>query len=156
MKELLYGVSYYDEYMPESRIEKDIALMTACDINTVRVGESTWSVWEPEDGKFDFSRLDKMLDAFHQAGIKVIVGTPTYAIPQWMAKKHPEIMVTRFSGQVPYGGRQNMDITNPDYLRYAERIIRNMIGHIAGHPAVIGFQLDNETKSYQTASSYAN
>jgi beta-galactosidase len=152
---IMYGVAYYDVYMPEDRLEQDIELMKECGINTVRIGESTWSQWEPADGVFDFSDLDRMLDAFHDAGIQVIVGTPTYAIPQWMAKKHPEMMVTHFSGQVPYGGRQNMDITNPDYLRYAGRIIRNLIGHCAGHPAVIGFQLDNETKSYQTASTYA-
>lgn len=152
---LMYGVAYYDVYMPESRIDKDIALMEACGINTVRIAESTWSTWEPEDGVFDFSRLDRMLNAFHEAGIDVIVGTPTYAVPQWLVRKYPEIMVTRFDGQVQYGSRQNMDITNPDYLRHAERIIRKLMEQCADHPAVIGYQLDNETKSYQTASTYA-
>lgn len=154
-KQLLYGVAYYDVYMPQSRIAEDIKLMKACGINTVRIAESTWSVWEPEDGQFDFSRLDKMLDAFHKAGIHVIVGTPTYAVPQWLVRKYPDIMVTRFDGQVAYGSRQNMDITNPNYLRHAERLIRTMMEHINDHPAIIGYQLDNETKSYHTASKYA-
>ncbi len=152
---IMYGVAYYDVYMPESRVEEDIKLMKECGINTVRIAESTWSTWEPEDGVFDFSRLDKMLDAFHKAGIKVIVGTPTYAVPQWLVRKYPEIMVTTFNGQRKYGSRQNMDITNPNYLRHAERIIRKLISHVCDHPAVIGYQLDNETKSYHTASRYA-
>ena len=152
---ILYGVAYYDSYMPESRIEEDIKLMKECGINTVRLAESTWSTWEPEDGVFDFSRLDKMLDAFYEADIGVIVGTPTYAVPQWLVRKHPEIMVTRFDGQAQYGSRQNMDITNPDYLRHSERIIRKIVERSANHPGVIGFQLDNETKSYHTASKFA-
>lgn len=152
---LMYGVAYYDVYMPQSRVEKDIKLMKECGINTVRIAESTWSTWEPEDGVFDFSRLDKMLDAFHKAGIEVIVGTPTYAVPQWLVRKYPEIMVTTFNGQRKYGSRQNMDITNPNYLRHAERIIRKLISHCSDHPAVVGYQLDNETKSYHTASRYA-
>lgn len=152
---ILYGVAYYDAYMPQSRIAEDIELMKECGINTVRIAESTWSVWEPRDGVFDFTRMDNMLDAFHEAGIKVIVGTPTYAIPQWLARKYPDILVTKFKGQEDYGSRQNMDIVNPDYRRHAERIIRKMISHVADHPAVIGYQLDNETKSYETASEYA-
>jgi len=73
---IMYGVAYYDVYMPEDRLEQDIELMKECGINTVRIGESTWSQWEPADGVFDFSDLDRMLDAFHDAGIQVIVGTP--------------------------------------------------------------------------------
>lgn len=30
MSHLFYGVAYYDEYMPEDRLAKDIALMRLC------------------------------------------------------------------------------------------------------------------------------
>ncbi len=73
----------------------------------------------------------------HDHGIKVIVGTPTYAIPPWMAEMHPEVMVKTFDGQAKFGGRQNMDITNKDYLFYCERIIRKLMEHVREHPAVI-------------------
>jgi len=152
MNEILYGVSYYYEYMPYERLEKDVQMMKDCGINVVRIGESTWSTDEPQEGIFDFSKLDKVLDAMYKDGIKVIVGTPTYAVPQWMAKKYPDIMVTTMLEKQTYGGRQNFDITNPTYLFFAERIVRKMISHIKDHPAVIGYQVDNETKSYQTAS----
>ncbi|WP_143462146.1 beta-galactosidase [Levilactobacillus enshiensis] len=152
MKNILYGTAYYYEYLPVDRLDKDIEMMTAANINVVRIGESTWGTYEKQDGVFDFSPLDKVLDAMHDAGIKVIVGTPTYAIPTWLAKKYPEVMVQRNGQRQPYGARQIFDISNPTFLRYSERIIRRMMAHVANHPAVIGFQVDNETKHYGTSS----
>ncbi|RMW42370.1 beta-galactosidase [Lactiplantibacillus pentosus] len=152
MKNILYGTAYYYEYLPVDRLAKDIEMMTAANINVVRIGESTWSTYEPQDGVFDFSSLDKVLDAMHDAGIQVVVGTPTYAIPTWLAKTYPEVMVQVDGRRKPYGARQIFDITNPIFLRYAERIVRKMVQHVAQHPAVIGFQVDNETKHYGTSS----
>ena len=82
----------------------------------------------------------------------MIIGTPTYAIPCWLAKKVPDILAETHSGPGLYGHRQNMDITNPDYLFHAERIIRKLMEECANHPKVIGFQLDNETKSYDNTN----
>ncbi|MDP4097154.1 beta-galactosidase [Paenibacillus sp. P96] len=151
MKKLLYGVAYYDEYMPYNRLEQDIRMMKEAGINVVRIAESTWSTHEPQDGVFDFTSVDRVLDAMQAAGIHVIVGTPTYAVPTWMVKQHPDILATTENGPGKYGARQNMDITHPAYLFYAERIIRKLIGRVCKHPAVIGYQTDNETKHYHTA-----
>ncbi|MCC8409458.1 beta-galactosidase [Mucilaginibacter sp. UR6-1] len=148
---LLYGVAYYDEYMPAERLDKDVAMMKAAGINVVRIAESTWSTLEPREGEFNFTHIDRVLQAMNHAGIKVIIGTPTYAIPAWLAAKHPDVLVTTSRGQVGYGTRQNMDITNEHYLKAAERIIRKLLEHVKDHPAVIGYQLDNETKAYGTA-----
>lgn len=151
MEKLLYGVAYYDEYMPYDRLDDDIRMMKEAGINVVRIAESTWSTHEPQNGTFDFSSVDRVLDAMHEAGIQVIVGTPTYAIPAWMAKEHPDVLAVTARGPGQYGARQIMDITSPMYLFYAERIIRKLIGHVKDHPAVIGYQTDNETKHYDTA-----
>src|SRR5699024_8048561 len=80
-----------------------------------------------------------------------IIGTPTYAVPTWMVKAYPEVLATTKQGQGIYGARQIMDITNPVYLFYAERVIRKLMEHTAHRSCVIGFQLDNETKYYGTA-----
>ena len=127
MDQLLYGAAYYEEYMPYERLDKDISMMKKAGINVIRIAESTWSTEEPEDGVFDFSHVTRVLDACEREGIHVIVGTPTYAIPAWMAKAYPEIMVTDRSGRRPYGARQIMDITHPAYRFYAERIIRRLM-----------------------------
>ena len=153
MQKLLYGVAYYDEYMPYDRLDDDIRMMQAAGINVVRIAESTWSTHEPQNGVFDFRSVDRVLDAMHQAGISVIVGTPTYAVPTWMVRQHPDILAVTPKGPGRYGARQIMDITNPSYLFYAERIIRRLIARVNDHPAVIGYQTDNETKHYHTSGS---
>lgn len=150
---LLYGAAYYDEYMPCGRLEQDIELMKKADMNVVRIAESTWSTYEPQNGVFDFSHVDRVLDAMEQAGIAVIVGTPTYAIPTWLVKEHPDILATTKNGKEIYGPRQNMDITHPAYRFYVERIVRKLAERTAGRKCVIGYQLDNETKYYGTAGT---
>ncbi len=144
--QILYGVAYYHEYMPEERLETDVAMMKEAGITVVRVGESTWSLFEPSEGKFDFAWMDRIIDKFHEAGINVILGTPTYSIPAWLWHKHPEVLIEKRNGEKAYYGiRQNMDISNPTYLFYSERIIRKMMEHYAQHQGIIGYQVDNET-----------
>lgn len=152
MDKLLYGVAYYDEYMPEERLQEDIRMMKDAGINVVRIAESTWSTQEPQEGVFDFYSVNRVLDAMEEAGINVIIGTPTYAIPTWLAKAYPEVMVTDESGKRPYGARQIMDITHPTYLFHAERIIRKLMQQVNNRKCVIGYQIDNETKHFGTSS----
>ena len=151
MKNLLFGVAYYDEYMPYDRLEQDVEMMKKAGINTVRIAESTWSTCEPQDGVFDFSHVVRVMDAMENAGINVIIGTPTYAVPTWMVKAHPDVLATTKKGRGIYGARQIMDITNPVYLFYAERVIRELMKVTAHRKCVMGFQIDNETKYYGTA-----
>ena len=151
MEKLLYGVAYYDEYMPYDRLEKDVEMMKKAGINTVRIAESTWSTCEPQEGVFDFSHVERVMDAMEKAEISVIIGTPTYAIPTWMVKSYPDVLATTVNGKGIYGARQIMDITHPVYRYYAERVIRELMKHTAHRKCVIGFQIDNETKYYGTA-----
>ena len=150
---ILYGAAYYNEYMPADlqpgRLEKDVALMKAAGISVVRMGESTWSLWEPSDGRFEYAWMDRVVDAMGKAGIKVIMGAPTYSIPTWMARAHPEILARPLGGaSVGYGMRQNMDFDHPKFRFYAERVIANLVSHYKDNPAVIGWQIDNETGGY--------
>lgn len=163
---ILYGAAYYNEYMPADlqpgRLDKDVALMQEAGITVVRMGESTWSLWEPVDGRFEYAWMDRVVDAMGRAGIKVIMGTPTYSIPTWMAKEHPEIFARQLGGitmgpggmaiGTTYGMRQNMDYDNPDFRHYAERLITNLVSHYKNNPAVIGWQIDNETGAYGAAN----
>ena len=145
---VLYGAAYYHEYMPYERLDEDIRLMKRAGLTVVRVGESAWGVFEPQEGNFEFEWMDRILDKMHAAGIKVILGTPTYSIPAWLAYKHPEVLAEHAKGNKAYYGiRQNMDFTNPTYQFYCERIIRKMLERYAQHPAVIGYQVDNETEA---------
>jgi len=145
---ILYGAAYYPEYMPYDRLDQDVRLMQEAGLNVVRVGESSWGLWEPEDGHFEFAWMDRVVNRMQKAGIKVIMGTPTYSIPPWLYKEHPEITIKRADGTLaPYGMRQNTDLLNPTYRFYGERVIRKIVEHYRNNPAVIGYQIDNETGS---------
>src|SRR5262249_45151464 len=98
---VLYGVAYYPEYMPHHRLHQGVELMQTAGITVVQSGESTWSSWEPRDGDFQFAWMQRVLDRLHQAGIKVILGTPTYSIPTWLYKARPEILLTRNGTAAP-------------------------------------------------------
>lgn len=148
--QIYFGAAYYDEYMPVSRVDEDMRLMKEAGMNVIRIAESTWSTWEPRDGEFDFTSLHRMLRGAKKYGLAVIVGTPTYAIPPWMARKYPDILADTHSGPNRYGPRQNMDITHPGYRFHCERIIRKLMEQVQEYDHVIGFQLDNETKPYDT------
>ena len=150
-EKLYFGAAYYSEYLPYDRVEKDMEMMEKAGMNVIRIAESTWSTLEPQEGVYDFTHIDRMLNAATCHHISVIVGTPTYAVPTWLVKKYPDILAITQNGRERYGHRQNMDITNPDYLSHAERVIRVLMEHVKDVPHVIGYQLDNETKSYGTA-----
>ena len=154
-EQLLFGTAYYYEYLPCDRMEEDFRMMKKAGFNMIRIAESTWSTWEPSDGVFDFTTLHKVLQAADHYGLSVIVGTPTYAIPPWLAKKHPDILSDTHGGMCRYGSRQNFDITHPGYRFHAERIIRKLMEQVQSYSCVIGFQLDNETKPYDTCSPRA-
>src|SRR5262249_3902188 len=154
-------------------LDKDVELMHKAGITVVRVGESTWSSWEPRDGEFQFAWIERVLDRLQTAGIQVILGTPTYSIPTWLYKQHPEIVVTHNETAAPltdpyqptyppfqtpgyYGPRQNYDFLNPYFRQHAERVIREIVRHFKDHPAVIGYQVDNETFPTGVPTFYTN
>ena len=96
---LLFGTAYYPEYIPYERTDQDIAMRKAAGMNTVRIAESTWSTLEPAEGVFDFSYIDRVLEKTEKAGMLVIVGTPTNAVPAWLVRKDPDIMAETSEGR---------------------------------------------------------
>ncbi|TCN38302.1 beta-galactosidase [Kribbella orskensis] len=145
---VLLGTAYYPEYLPRAlagRIDTDLDLMAAAGMTAIRVGESVWSTWEPRDGVFDLDWLRPVLDGAAERGVGVLLGTPTYAVPPWLQRAHPEIAAERRTGErVPWGVRQEVDYQQPAFLFHAERVIRRIVEHHRDHPAVIGYQVDNE------------
>jgi beta-galactosidase len=142
---VLFGAAYYHEYQPSPRLDTDLDLMAEARFSVIRVGESVWTTWEPEEGRFDLDWLQPVLDGAHERGIRVILGTPTYAAPPWLARRYPEIAAESATGtRVPWGGRQEIDYTHAAFLFHAERVIRKIVARYADHPALIGYQVDNE------------
>ncbi|MFF8937958.1 beta-galactosidase [Streptomyces paradoxus] len=146
---VLFGAAYYHEYQPydrpADRLKADLDLMAEAHVSVIRVGESVWSTWEPSNGSFELDWLQPVLDGAHERGISVVLGTPTYAVPPWLARQYPEITGERRTGErIGWGARQEVDFTHPAFRFHAERIIRAIAARYAGHPALIGWQVDNE------------
>ena len=142
---MLFGAAYYTEYQPYERLAQDLDLMAEAGFSVIRVGESVWSTWEPREGHFVLDWLQPVLDAAQERGIKAIIGTPTYAVPPWLRRKYPETAARSGTGQpIPYGMRQDADYSHPAFRHLAERLVRKIVGRYADHPAVIGWQVDNE------------
>lgn len=146
-----FGAAYYYEYAgpgedpkPET-LERDLDLMKAAGFSAIRVGESVWSTWEPDEGRFDLDWLEPVLDGTLVRGIEVVLGTPTYAVPMWLARRYPEVAGELRTGKpMGWGARQEADFTHPAFRLYAERILTRIVERYRDHPAVVGYQVDNE------------
>lgn len=139
------GAAYYPEDWEESEIKSDIAKMQKTGISVVRIGEFAWRKMEPQPGKFEFAWLHNIVDRLGQAGIAVVLGTPTAAPPIWLSRLHPDALIEYENGRrAQHGCRRHCCSNHPEYIRYSERIVRKMVEKFGEHPAVIGWQIDNE------------
>ena len=140
-----FGVDYYPEHWPEKRWPLDAALMAEAGFNVVRMAEFAWSKIEPREEEVDFSWLDRAIDGLSRRGLQVVLGTPTAGPPAWLMIKDPEMFRVREDGQrLGYGNRREYCPNHPVYREYTTRIVERMAVHYTGHPAVIGWQVDNE------------
>ena len=58
----------------------------------------SWAALQPSEDTYNFEKLDKIMDLVEANGLKVFLATSTAAHPAWMAKRHPDILRTEFSG----------------------------------------------------------
>jgi beta-galactosidase GanA len=144
-RQLYYGASYYPEAWNLKGIGADIARMKELHMNVMRMGEFSWAWMEPREGVYDFAWLKKIMDTLHQNGIDVILGTPTATPPAWMASKYPEIFQVDEDGyRMEHGARRNTSYASEKYRIFSRRICENMADALGAHPALIGWQTDNE------------
>ena len=162
---MYFGVDYYPEHWvhpyagtpeaPESRWAVDIQLMIEAGVNVVRMGEFAWGLFEPEEGKFNFDWMQRAMDQFHAAGIKVVLGTPTAAPPIWLLKAHPEILPVDEHGLAQHEGTRRAYCMNSGvYWDYTQKIIRALAGALGNHPALIAWQIDNGLGGHHTETSF--
>lgn len=139
------GAAYYPEDWPIDQQEPDIASMKACGTNVVRIAEFAWSSMEPAEGQYTFDWLHVIIDKLKNAGIAVVLGTPTCTPPLWITGKHPDIFTIMSNGsQMQHGARRHACPNNEIYRRYCGEIVKKMALEFGHDPNVIGWQIDNE------------
>ncbi len=153
-----FGVDYYPEQWDETRWEIDASLMREAGFNTVRLAEFAWAKLEPECGVFDFAWLDRAITVLADHGLEIVLGTPTASPPAWLYAANSEIFRVLPDGRrLTYGHRRGYSPSHPEYLEHTRRIVMAMAQHYANHPAVIGWQIDNEfgDRDYSPAAQTA-
>lgn len=139
------GVDYYPEQWDAALLEQDLDTIAELGCNVIRIGEFAWHLMEKEEGKYDFSFFDRVIERAGARGLSVIFGTPTATIPAWLAKKEPSVLSEFENGQKrSFGGRHVYCFHSPVMYRYSEKIIRALAEHYKEEPAIVAWQIDNE------------
>ena len=139
------GVCYYPEHWPQELWEDDFRRMKECGISIVRMAEFAWNLLEPKEGRFNIAWFDQAMDLAHRYGLRVILGTPTATPPAWLTHKYPEVLNADKAGHpVHHGMRRHYNYNSQKYRELCARIVQRMAEHYATHPALAGWQIDNE------------
>jgi beta-galactosidase len=151
----MLGVCYYPEHWPEAWWTEDARRMRDLGIAYVRVGEFAWSRYEPSGGQFQWDWFDKAMNTLGQAGLKVVLGTPTAAPPKWLMDEHPEIAPIDDQGRPRgFGSRRHYTFSSQAYWRESARIVEALSRRYGDHPALVGWQTDNEFVCHDTVRSW--
>jgi beta-galactosidase len=153
---LALGVCYYPEHWPRDRWEPYARLMRELGLTYVRIAEFAWSRIEPREGGFDWGWLDNAIATLAAEGLQVVLCTPTAAPPAWLVRKHPDILPWDAEGRRrDHGSRRHYDASSPIYRAHSRRITRAVAERYGQHPAVVGWQTDNELSEHQSYSPVA-
>jgi beta-galactosidase len=153
------GVCYYPEHWPEALWENDLDRMLELGIEVIRIAEFAWNKFEPREGVFTFEFFDRFLELALRKGMKVIFCTPTATPPAWLTHKYPQVLNARVDGILyQHGLRRHYTYNSPVYQEFSARIVEQLATHYCSHPAIIGWQIDNEfnceTNVFYSASDH--
>ena len=150
------GVCYYPEHWPEAWWPEDAREMVQLGIRQVRIGEFCWSRVEPAPGKFDWGWLDRAVQVLADAGLQIVMCTPTATPPKWMVDLDPDMLAVGADGRPRrFGSRRHYDFSSNRYLAQAERITRAFAERYGTHPAVVAWQTDNEFGCHDSVVSHS-
>lgn len=139
------GVDYYPEHWDKDMIDADLDNIIELGSNVIRIGEFAWHMMESEEGNYDFSYFDKVIEKAKEKNLKVIFGTPTATMPAWLAKKYPDVLSEFEDGtKRVFGGRRQYCFNSENYIAYSEKIIRKLANHYKNEKEIVAWQIDNE------------
>ena len=131
--------------------------MVEAGLSRVRIGEFAWSRIEPEPGRFDWGWLDTAIETLHQAGLGIILGTPTATPPKWLCDQIPDMFAVDSDGKPRgFGSRRHYCFSHAGYRAEAARITRVVAERYGDHPAIVMWQTDNEYGCHSTVHSFSD
>lgn len=151
----MLGVCYYPEHWGMQKVSEDLRKMRELGIRFVRVGEFSWSRLEPHPGNFSWEWLDAFFDEAHHTGLRVVLGTPTATPPKWLIDRYPDILPVDREGRTRrFGSRRHYCFSSPSYRQETCRIVEIIAQRYGQHPALAGWQTDNEYGCHNTVRCF--
>ncbi|MCA0453232.1 MAG: beta-galactosidase [Chloroflexi bacterium] len=150
-QKLWHGADYtYEQWLDSPDIlADDLRLMKEAHCNVMSVGMFGWVLLEPEEGQYNFSWLDRLMDELAVHDIAAMLGTPSASPPVWLSKKYPETRRVNAQGQrQPHKVRQNFCYTSPIYREKVHNINRMLAERYQNHPALLLWHVSNEYGGY--------
>ncbi|MFN8675049.1 MAG: beta-galactosidase [Thermomicrobiales bacterium] len=151
------GVCFYPEHWPQEMWAGYARQMRELGLRYVRIAEFAWSKIEPRPGEFEWEWLDAAIETLAEEGLLVILCTPTPTPPAWLTHAHPEILAVAQDGRVmQHGSRRHYDPASAVYREHSRRITTEIARRYGEHPAVVGWQTDNELADHDTGRAWGN
>jgi beta-galactosidase len=150
----LIGTAYYPDYYPEAEWAADLDRMLAAGVGSVRILEFAWSWYEPAPGAFAWDGLDRFLELCHARRLAVCLSTPTATPPAWFWERHPDARLIDADGRRCRAHRHMTCWNHPVARAEALRTIGELAARYGNHPAVWGWQIDNEPNYAEDYNGY--
>lgn len=152
---LQLGTCDYPEHVEQDNWEQHARQQKSLGFTYVRLAEFAWTLLEPQDGVWQWDWLDDAIAVYQQQDLQIVLGTPTATPPAWLIARHPEILPMDEQGlRKNFGSRRHYDYASEIYQHYTHRIVSKMAERYGNHPAVVGWQIDNEHGHEGTAQSF--
>jgi beta-galactosidase len=143
----LHGGDYNPEQWRQMKEiwQEDMRLAKLAQCNAMSIGIFSWVALEPEEGRYDFTWLDEIMDLLAANGLVAVLATPSGARPAWMSAKYPEVLrVNEDRQRILHGARHNHCYTSPIYREKVRQINTLLAERYKNHPALAVWHLSNE------------
>lgn len=151
------GVCYYPEHWPESEWADHAKEMIEMGLSYVRIGEFAWSRLEPNPGQYEFEWLTRAINVLAEAGLQIVLGTPTATPPKWLIDTMPDMVAIDPQGHKRgFGSRRHYDFSHLGYRAECARIVTKLAEAFGRDPSVTVWQTDNEYGCHDTTYSYSD
>ncbi|MGI9364840.1 MAG: beta-galactosidase, partial [Rhizobiaceae bacterium] len=99
---------------------------------------------------------DRVVETLHREGLKILMCTPTATPPKWLVDEMPDMIAIHTDGSPrKFGSRRHYDFSHHGYRAECARITEILGKRYGSHPAVVGWQIDNEYGCHDTTLSYS-
>ncbi|MFZ3553952.1 beta-galactosidase [Bifidobacterium adolescentis] len=142
---IAFGGDYNPDQWSEETWDDDVCLMKKAGVNTVALAIFSWDRIQPQENRWDFGWLDRIIDKLGKAGIATDLASATATAPLWLYEKHPEVLPRdKYGHQVNAGSRQSWSPTSPVFKEYALTLCRKLAERYGANPYVTAWHMGNE------------